>query len=47
MHLCFLGTAVLVLATTEIDKSDSSYYGEQALYYLSIKGAAVRIDLGN
>lgn len=32
------GSAVLVLTTTEVDKTGASYYGEQGLHYLSAKG---------
>lgn len=32
------GSAVLVLTTTEVDKTGASYYGEQGLHYLSSKG---------
>ena len=34
----FIGSAVLVLTTTDVDKSGASYYGEQGLHYLSSKG---------
>jgi len=34
----FVGTAVLVVTATDVDKSGASYYGEQGLYYLSAKG---------
>ena len=33
-----IGTAVLVVTATDVDKSGASYYGEQGLYYLSAKG---------
>lgn len=33
-----VGSAVLVLTTTEVDKTGASYYGEQGLHYLSSKG---------
>ena len=33
-----IGTAVLVLTATEVDKTGASYYGEQGLHYLSTKG---------
>ena len=29
---------MLVLTTTEVDKTGASYYGEQGLHYLSSKG---------
>ncbi|TEA15064.1 Eukaryotic translation initiation factor 2A [Colletotrichum sidae] len=34
-----LGTSILVLAQTEVDKSNKSYYGETTLYLLSVNGA--------
>jgi translation initiation factor 2A len=41
------GTAVIVLAQTDVDKSGKSYYGETTLYLLSATGAFdSRIDLG-
>ena len=33
-----VGTALLVVTATDVDKSGASYYGEQGLYYLSAKG---------
>lgn len=33
-----IGTALLVVTATDVDKSGASYYGEQGLYYLSAKG---------
>jgi translation initiation factor 2A len=32
------GTAVLVVTTTDVDKTGASYYGEQGLLYLSARG---------
>ncbi|OLN94289.1 Eukaryotic translation initiation factor 2A [Colletotrichum chlorophyti] len=34
-----LGTSILVLAQTDVDKSNKSYYGETTLYLLSVNGA--------
>ena len=34
-----LGTSLLVLAQTDVDKSNKSYYGETTLYLLSVNGA--------
>ncbi|KAH8668849.1 eukaryotic translation initiation factor eIF2A-domain-containing protein [Xylariales sp. PMI_506] len=34
-----LGTALIVLAQTDVDKSNKSYYGETTLYLLSANGA--------
>lgn len=33
------GTGILVLAQTEVDKSNKSYYGETTLYLLSVNGS--------
>ena len=33
-----VGTAVLVITQTEVDKSGKSYYGETLLYYMSVDG---------
>ncbi len=42
-----LGTSVIVLATTEVDKSNRSYYGESSMYILSANGGFdARIQLG-
>lgn len=41
------GTSILVLASTEVDKSGKSYYGEQTLYLLSAAGGFdSRVELG-
>ena len=41
------GTSLIVLAQTEVDKSNKSYYGETTLYFLSANGGFdSRIDLG-
>ncbi|GKT55619.1 eukaryotic translation initiation factor subunit [Colletotrichum tofieldiae] len=34
-----LGTSILVLAQTDVDKSNKSYYGETTLYLLSVNGS--------
>ena len=41
-----IGNGVLVLTTTDVDKTGASYYGEQALYYLSVKGDGNMVPLG-
>ena len=42
-----LGTQLIVLAQTEVDKTGKSYYGETTLYLLSASGGFdSRIDLG-
>lgn len=42
-----VGTQLIVLAQTEVDKTGKSYYGETTLYLLSANGAFdSRIDLG-
>lgn len=42
-----LGTSVIVLAQTDVDKSNRSYYGETNLYILSADGGFdSRITLG-
>ena len=33
------GTSILVLAQTDVDKTNKSYYGETTLYLLSTTGA--------
>ena len=44
--IAFAGSAVLVLTTTEVDKTGASYYGEQGLHYLSVKGEGNIVILG-
>jgi translation initiation factor 2A len=39
------GRGVLVLTGTDVDKTGASYYGEQGLYYLSVKGEGYRVNL--
>lgn len=42
-----LGTSIIVLAQTDVDKSNRSYYGETNMYILSANGGFdSRIDLG-
>lgn len=43
--LC-LGTDVLVLTTTDVDKSGASYYGEQTLQFISTSGESGMVQLG-
>ncbi|RIB25504.1 eukaryotic translation initiation factor eIF2A-domain-containing protein [Gigaspora rosea] len=38
MHWNDLGTNLLVLTQTEVDKTNKSYYGESNLYFLSVAG---------
>lgn len=38
-------TAVLVTASTEVDKTGASYYGEQTLHYVAINGESAVIQL--
>ena len=41
------GSALIVLAQTEVDKSGKNYYGETTLYLMSATGGFdSRIDLG-
>jgi translation initiation factor 2A len=40
------GTSVIILAQTDVDKSNKSYYGESTMYILSTTGFDARIDLG-
>lgn len=38
-------TAVLVVASTEVDKSGASYYGEQTLHYVGASGESAVVQL--
>ncbi|XP_006000963.1 eukaryotic translation initiation factor 2A [Latimeria chalumnae] len=38
-------TAVLVTASTDVDKSGASYYGEQTLHYIAINGESAVVQL--
>ncbi|KAK5904118.1 hypothetical protein CesoFtcFv8_005714 [Champsocephalus esox] len=38
-------SAVLVTASTEVDKSGASYYGEQTLHFLSVSGETALVQL--
>ncbi|KAM4627356.1 eukaryotic translation initiation factor 2A [Polymixia lowei] len=38
-------TAVLVTASTEVDKTGASYYGEQTLHYLAVNGESAVVQL--
>ena len=47
LHWNDQGTSLLVLASTEVDKSGKSYYGETTLYLMSANGGFdSRVDLG-
>ncbi|CAL8363559.1 unnamed protein product [Merluccius merluccius] len=39
------GSAVLVTASTDVDKSGASYYGEQTLHYLAVSGEGAVVQL--
>lgn len=39
------GSALLVLTSTEVDKTGASYYGEQGLHYLSVRGDGNMVPL--
>ncbi|KAM3835520.1 eukaryotic translation initiation factor 2A isoform 4-T4 [Vipera latastei] len=38
-------TAMLVIASTEVDKTGASYYGEQTLHYIAINGETAVVQL--
>ncbi|KAM9318074.1 eukaryotic translation initiation factor 2A [Pholidichthys leucotaenia] len=38
-------SAVLVTASTEVDKTGASYYGEQTLHYLAVNGETAQVQL--
>ncbi|XP_074099510.1 eukaryotic translation initiation factor 2A [Cotesia typhae] len=40
------GTSVLIMTSMDIDKTGASYYGKQALHYLSTKGDTAIVTLG-
>ena len=37
---------MLILTSTEVDTTGASYYGEQALHFVSIKGDAILVPFG-
>lgn len=39
------GTNVLLMTSTEVDKTGASYYGKQTLHYLSTKGETAMVTL--
>ncbi|XP_072111081.1 eukaryotic translation initiation factor 2A isoform X2 [Mobula birostris] len=39
------GTALLVIASTDVDKSGASYYGEQTLHYIASNGETALVQL--
>lgn len=45
MHWNRKASAVLVTASTEVDKSGASYYGEQTLHYLGVNGETALVQL--
>lgn len=38
-------TAVLVTASTDVDKTGASYYGEQTLHYIAVNGESAAVQL--
>lgn len=38
-------TAVLVTASTDVDKTGASYYGEQTLHYIAVNGESAVVQL--
>lgn len=40
-----IATAVLVIASTEVDKTGASYYGEQTLHYIATNGESAVVQL--
>jgi len=38
-------TAVLVIASTDVDKTGASYYGEQTLHYIATNGESAIVQL--
>lgn len=40
-----VASAVLVTASTEVDKTGASYYGEQTLHYLATNGDSAVVQL--
>lgn len=39
------GTGALVMASMEVDKTGSSYYGKQSLHFVSVKGDTAMVLL--
>lgn len=47
IEYCFtvIATAVLVIASTDVDKTGASYYGEQTLHYIATNGESAVVQL--
>lgn len=45
-NLWFSGSAMIVMAIVDVDKSNKSYYGEQNLYLLAVNGDSCTVPLG-
>lgn len=47
IEYCFsvVATAVLVIASTDVDKTGASYYGEQTLHYIATNGESAVVQL--
>lgn len=39
------GTGLLLLTSTEVDQSNTSYYGKQSLHFMSTKGESYAVQL--
>lgn len=40
-----IATAMLVIASTDVDKTGASYYGEQTLHYIATNGESAVVQL--
>lgn len=40
------GTCMLILTSTEVDTTGASYYGEQSLHFINVKGDASLVPFG-
>ncbi|XP_063972720.1 eukaryotic translation initiation factor 2A [Diachasmimorpha longicaudata] len=41
------GTSALILTSMDVDKTGSTYYGKQALHYISVSGETARVTLSD
>ena len=37
---------MLIMTSTEVDTTGASYYGEQALHFVNVKGDAIQVQFG-
>lgn len=43
---CYVGTGLIFVAVSDVDKTGASYYGEQHIYLMLTNGEGFKLPLG-